>query len=139
MLLHGLCASRMLRSLLLAGGLAVTGCVTGPTADPGLEQAIKAHYAAHATEEAGACRAPRIDTVQDHRLVKRSKDGAEVMKVRYSYFDRHADMDADWQKLVYLSQPCGGIAERDFSLIRSHVGYKVVAMSGERRGSDGVR
>lgn len=137
--LHGWYASRTLRLLSLVGAFFVTGCVTGPSTDPGLEQAIKAHYAAHATEEAGACRAPRIDTVQNHRLVKRSEDGAEVMKVRYSYFDRHADMDADWQKLVYLSQPCGGIAERDFSLVRGPVGYKVVAMTGERRGSDGVR
>lgn len=139
MLLRNFCASRMLRSLSLAGVLAIAGCVTGPSTDPGLEQAIKAHYAAHATEESGACRAPRIDTVQNHQLIKRGDDGAEVMKVRYSYFDRHADMDADWQKLVYLSQPCGGIAERDFSLVRGPVGYKVVAMSGERRGSDGVR
>lgn len=123
----------------LALASAVAGCVLGPSADPKLEQAIKTHYAHNATEEEGACQAPRIDTIQTHQLIDRSETGAEVMTVRYSYFDRHVDMDENWDRLVHLGQPCGGIAEREFSLTRSEFGYQVTAMSGERHGADGSR
>lgn len=119
------------------GLLAMTGCVMGPTGDPGLGIAIKEHYASHATEEDGACRSPKIDTIQAHRVIDRSEEGDEVMMVRYSYFDKHADMDANWDKLVFLSQPCGGIAERRFVLARDQLGYRVTEMGGERRG--GIR
>ncbi len=111
-------------------------CVLGPSADPGLERVIKAHYAQHATEEEGNCRTPRIDTIQRHQAKGTSGSGDEVMTVRYSYYDRHADMDTDWGALFHLSQPCGGIAERDFSLIRTKLGYRVTDMSGEQRGGE---
>lgn len=111
--------------------LTLSACVLGPTADPGLERAIKAHYAQHATEEDGGCRTPQIDTIQSHQTTSKSEDGDEVMTVRYSYFDRHADMDANWGALFHLSQTCGGIAERDFSLTRTDLGYRVTAMTGE--------
>ncbi|MEM9626771.1 MAG: hypothetical protein AAGA21_11115 [Pseudomonadota bacterium] len=107
-----------------------------PNEESGLASAIKEHYAAHATEEDGACRRPNMDTIQEHRLIDRSAEGHDVMMVRYSYFDRHADMDANWDKLVYLSQPCGGIAERRFVLARSQLSYRVMAMDGERRGGE---
>ncbi len=119
--------------------LIATGCAMGSGVDPGLASAIKEHYAAHATEEEGACRSPKIDTIQEHRPLETSKDSQNVMMVRYSYFDRHADMDANWDKLVYLSQPCGGIAERRFVLGRDERGYRVMDMGGEHRDGEGVR
>lgn len=119
--------------------LILTGCMSGPDQDPGLASAIKEHYAAHATEEQGACRSPKIDTIQAHRLVETSAEGEDVMMVRYSYFDRHADMDENWDKLVHLSQPCGGIAERRFVLAREKLGYRVTAMDGEHRTRESTR
>lgn len=116
--------------------LTTAGCVMEGDVDPALTSVIKAHYSAHATEEEGVCRTPRIDTIQEHRLIETSTDGHDVMMVRYSYFDRHADMDANWDKLVYLSQPCGGIAERQFVLARSELGYRVTEMGGEHRDGE---
>ena len=123
----------MLSSVLL---LTVTGCAMGPDDDQHLALAIKEHYAANATEEAGACRSPKIDSIQEHRLLETTADGDDVMTVRYSYFDRHADMDANWDRLVHLSQPCGGIAERQFVLARGELGYRVIEMGGERRNGE---
>lgn len=114
--------------------LVLSSCVLGPKADPGLERAIKAHYAGHATEEEGKCRTPQIDTVQSHQATGTSAAGDEIMTVHYSYFDRHADMDANWGALFHANQPCGGFAERDFSLTRTELGYRVTAMTGEKRG-----
>jgi len=127
---------RPLKALSFAVGVAAFGlsaCVLGPKADPGLERIIKAHYAKHATEEDGECRTPQIDTIQSHQLKDQSEDGREVMTIRYSYFDRHADMDANYGALFHQSQTCGGIAERDFSLNRTNLGYRVIEMTGERR------
>lgn len=131
-----------LRSLSLVpvmGILGMTGCMVGPENDPGLTSAIRAHYTAHATEEQGVCRSPKIDTIQDRRLVDMSAEGEEVMLVRYSYFDSHADMDAAYDKLVHLSQPCGGIAERQFTLTKTDVGYHVTDMGGEHKSATGPR
>lgn len=135
-------AARPLGSLCILSSvllLTVTGCATGPSIDPDLASAIKEYYAAHATEEEGACRTPRIDTVQEHRVLETSEDGREVMMVRYSYFDRHADMDENYGRLVHLSQPCGGIAERRFVLARGELGYRVTDMGGELRDRESAR
>jgi len=113
--------------------LSLSACVLGPKADPGLERVIKAHYAGHATEEDGVCRTPRIDTVQSYQMTGQSERGSEVMAVRYSYYDPHADMDADWSTFVHIGQKCGGLAERHFSLTRTDHGYQVTEMSGEQR------
>ncbi|MGI9501991.1 MAG: hypothetical protein ACR2RE_02915 [Geminicoccaceae bacterium] len=120
--------------LILAGlaAFALAGCGMGVNNDdPELASVIKRHYANNATEEAGACPNPKIDTIQERRVVDQSADGDEVMMIRYSYYDPSVDMDADWDRLVYLSQPCGGLAERQFVLERSPVGYRVKSMSGE--------
>ncbi|MGI9490835.1 MAG: hypothetical protein ACR2QF_00255 [Geminicoccaceae bacterium] len=113
--------------------LALSACVLGPTTDPGLERVIKAHYAKHATEEDGECRSPRIDTIQSHEVKGKSEDGGEIMTIRYGYFDPNADMDANWSALFHYAQHCGGIAERNFSLIRTKLGYRVTDMAGEQR------
>ena len=113
--------------------LTLSACVVGPTADPGLDRVIKAHYAGRATEEEGKCRSPRIDTIQSREPAGTSPDGEEIMRVRYSYYDRHADMDANWDALFHATQPCGGYAERDFTVVRTELGYRVNDMTGERR------
>lgn len=123
----------VLSSVLL---LTAAGCAAGSEDEQRIAQAIKEHYAAYATEEGGTCRSPKIDSVQEHRLLETTTDGFDVMMVRYSYFDRHADMDANWERLVYLSQPCGGIAERQFVLARSEFGYRVMDMDGELRNKE---
>lgn len=119
--------------------LCLSGCMMGSGDDPGLVSAIKGHYAAHATEEQGACTSPKIDTIQEHRRLEAAAEGAEIVQVRYSYFDRHVDMDAAWDKLVSLNQPCGGIAERRFALTKGELGYRVTGMSGERRSGESAR
>ena len=116
----------------------MSGCVAGPDRDPGLTSAIKEHYAAYATEEQGACRTPRIDTIQDHQLLETTLKGEETLLVQYSYFDRHADMDANWSRFVHLGQTCGGLAERRFVLTKGDLGYQVKAMGGEHR-NDGSK
>lgn len=123
---------------LAVAAFALGACVLGPSVDPGLERAIKAHYAGHATEEEGHCRTPKIDTIQSHQTTGKSETGDDVMTVRYSYFDQQADMDTNWGALFHLSQPCGGIAEREFSLIRTELGYRVTAMAGEKRGGGNI-
>jgi hypothetical protein len=121
--------------------LIVTACTSsqGSHSKHRLVSAIKQHYAAHATEEQGACRSPKIDTIMQQYLLERAAAGQEVMKVRYSYFDRHADMDANLDRIVHLSQPCGGIAEREFTLSQSPVGYQVMSMSGEQHEQESQR
>ncbi len=116
--------------------LTMAGCALAPDDDQGLALVIKEHYAANATEEEGACRNPKIDSIQEHRLLETTADGDDVMMVRYSYFDRHADMDANWDRLVYLSQPCGGIAERRFMLEHGELGFRVTGMGGEHRNGE---
>lgn len=123
----------------LIAALTVTGCAMGGHDDPELASSIREHYAAHATEEEGACRNPKIDTIQAHPVVERSEDGGEVMLVRYSYFDRHVDMEQRWSRLVHLNQPCGGIAERRFELMRDERGYRVIAMDGEHSAGERSR
>lgn len=113
--------------------LSLSACVIGPTVDHGTERIIKAHYAKHATEEDGKCRTPRIDTVQSYRPIGEPGTGSEVVAIRYSYYDPNADMDANWNALFHINQPCGGIAERNFALTRTELGYRVINMSGERR------
>ena len=121
--------------------LAIAACSSDQEAleRNGLTSAIKDHYAAHATEEQGGCRSPKIDSILQRDVLAGTADGQDVMTVRYSYFDRHADMDQNLDRLVYLNQPCGGIGEREFRLSRGPVGYEVIAMSGERRSKESRR
>jgi hypothetical protein len=130
---------RLLPVLSLVTMLALGACVLGPSAEPGLERAIRAHYASYATEENGHCRAPKIDTIQSHEPRRKADDGADVLMVRYSYFDQHADMDANYSRLFHLSQECGGIAEREFTLVRYERSYRVTEMAGEQHGGENTR
>ena len=116
--------------------LTIAGCSLEPDRDPQLTAAVKKYYATHATEEGGNCRKPKIDMIYEHRIVDASSDGADVMVIRYSYFDRHADMDANHDWVVHLSQKCAGITERQFVVARQDIGYHVKDMTGELRDGE---
>lgn len=119
--------------------LGLDGCTLGTSTDPGLEKAIRSHYASYATEELGHCRSPKIDTIQSHEPGRKADNGGEVMLVRYSYYDQHADMDANYSRLFHLAQECGGLAQREFTLQRTDLGYRVTAMGGEQQSVENAR
>ena len=91
----------------------------------------QSYYAGVATEEEGACPSPEIASVT-HRKVLESSAERTLLRVRYSYFDPSRDDDASWQQVLLAERPCTGFAERDFTLERGRLGYKVV--EHERRG-----
>jgi hypothetical protein len=117
--------------LTIALALALAGCASLGEPDE-LQQKLQSYYAAHASEEDGACPRPEIASVT-HRKVLESGAERTLLRVRYSYFDPSRDDDASWQQVLLAERPCTGFAERDFTLERGRPGYKVVGMSGERR------
>jgi hypothetical protein len=119
------------RLLAIALALALAGCASLGEPDE-LQQKLQSFYAAHASEEDGACLRPEIASVT-HRKVLESGAERTLLRVRYSYFDPSRDDDASWQQVLLAERPCTGFAERDFTLERGRLGYKVVGMSGERR------
>jgi hypothetical protein len=119
------------RLLTIALALALAGCASLGEPDE-LQQKLQSYYAAHAGEEDGACPRPEIASVT-HRKVLESGAERTLLRVRYSYFDPSRDDDASWQQVLLAERPCTGFAERDFTLERGRLGYKVVGMSGERR------
>jgi hypothetical protein len=115
------------------GLVLLSGCVIGPDLEDGIEVAIEQHYAGRATEEDGLCRTPSIDTIQAQQLVRSEPNGIEVLSVRYSYYDRYADMDVDYNQLFVAGHRCSGFAERKFIMQRTDLGYRVVSMGGDKR------
>ena len=111
--------------------LALAGCASLDEPDE-LQQKLQAYYAGHASEEQGTCPRPEIASVT-HRKVLQSSAERTLLRVRYSYFDPSREDDASWQQVLLAERPCTGFAERDFTLERGRLGYKVVGMSGEVR------
>ena len=111
--------------------LALSGCASLDAPDE-LQQKLQSYYAAQASEEEGACPRPEIASVT-HRKVLESSAERTLLRVRYSYFDPSREDDASWRQVLLAERPCTGFAERDFTLERGRLGYKVVGMSGERR------
>jgi len=111
--------------------LALAGCASLDEPDE-LQQKLQPYYAGHASEEQGACPRPEIASVT-HRKVLQSSAERTLLRVRYSYFDPSRAGDASWQQVLLAERPCTGFAERDFTLERGRLGYKVVGMSGEVR------
>lgn len=116
---------------ILLTALALAGCASLSEPDE-LQQKLQSYYAGQASEEAGACPHPEIASVT-HRKVLESSAERTLLRVRYSYFDPSREGDASWQQVLLAERPCTGFAERDFTLERGRLGYKVVGMSGERR------
>jgi len=111
--------------------LALAGCASLGEPDE-LQQKLQSYYAGHASEQAGACPRPEIASVT-RRKVLESTGERTLLRVRYSYFDPSREDDASWQQVLLAERPCTGFAERDFTLERGRLGYKVVGMSGEVR------
>ena len=111
--------------------LLCAGCTTLGEPDE-LQQKLQSYYAGHASEEDGACPSPEVASVT-HRKVLESGAERTLLRVRYSYFDPSREGDASWQQVLLAERPCTGFAERDFTLERGRLGYKVVGMSGEVR------
>jgi hypothetical protein len=111
--------------------LAVAGCASMGEPDE-LQLKIQDYYAAQAIEEDGACPTPEIASVTKRKVLE---SGAErtLLRVRYSYFDPSRSGTVSWSQVLIASKPCTGFAERDFTLERAKLGYRVVDMSGPRR------
>jgi hypothetical protein len=118
-----------------AGGplaLAVlVGCTTTAPRDD-LAAEIAQYYAEHASEEDGRCAAPEIASIT-RRKVLGSSGEVTHLRVRYSYFDPNVPGGADWTRVLQAERECTGVAERDFTLVSTNLGYKVVQMSGSVR------
>ena len=111
--------------------LAVAGCASTGEPDE-VQLKIQDYYAARASEEDGGCPTPEIASVTKRKVLA---SGAErtLLRVRYSYFDPSRSGDVSWPQVLIASKPCTGFAERDFTLERAKLGYRVVDMSGPRR------
>ncbi len=104
----------------------------GPPADEDIARAIREYYATHGLEEGGRCFTPQIAAIVGRDVLS---GGAEEMRlrVRYAYFDPAQAEPTDWQRVLDADQPCTGVAEREFTLERTPLGYVVVGMSGDQR------
>jgi hypothetical protein len=109
----------------------ISGCTTAPPADD-VTTKITQYYAEHASEEGGHCVAPEIASVT-RRKVLASSGQVTHLRVRYSYFDASAPGATDWTRVLQAPRACTGVAERDFTLVSTDLGYKVMQMSGPVR------
>lgn len=114
--------------LLVAAG--VVACASA--APDQLAVKLEDYYAGYAIEEDGRCPNPEIAAVTRRKVLARSADQTTI-RVRYSYFDATAGGPTDWERVLQVERTCTGFAERDFTLARTELGYRVVAMSGPRR------
>ena len=67
------------------------------------------------------------------RKVLGSSGEVTHLRVRYSYFDAGAPGATDWTRVLQAPRACTGVAERDFTLVSTDLGYKVLQMSGPVR------
>jgi hypothetical protein len=122
------------RLVCAAGFLALAslvGCTSMAPQDD-LAAEVTRYYAAHASEEDGRCAAPEIASVTKRKVLASSGE-ATRLRVRYSYFDPSVPGATDWTRVLQAARPCTGVAERDFTLVSTDLGYKVVEMSGSVR------
>jgi hypothetical protein len=109
----------------------LSGCSTAPPPDD-VTTKITQYYAEHASEEDGRCIAPEIASVTKRKVLGSSGQVTHV-RVRYSYFDASAPGATDWTRVLQAPRTCTGVAERDFTLVSTDLGYKVMQMSGPVR------
>jgi hypothetical protein len=103
---------------------AAAACALAPPDDLALE--VNRYYAAHASEENGACPRPEIASVTE-----RIERGDLVM-VRYTYYEP-GEEETDWQSVFHKPVACTGTGERQFTVERTKLGLEVVDMTGPRR------
>ncbi|MEM7026151.1 MAG: hypothetical protein AAF637_26785 [Pseudomonadota bacterium] len=111
-----------LTSILLAS--AVGGCALDPPDE--LSREVSSYYAAHASEEDGACLSPQIASVKE-----RSREGSVVL-VRYTYYEPGEDA-TEWPVVFHKPVDCTGEGERAFTVEDTKLGIEVIDMSGPRR------
>ena len=116
----------------LAVALGLLGCTALPPPQDRLAEEIAQYYAQNASEENGQCPSPEIASVTKRKVLA-SGGGATTLRVRYSYFDASVPGAADWTRVLVAERECTGFAERDFTLERGQLGYRVVEMSGPVR------
>jgi hypothetical protein len=109
----------------------LAGCATTPPPDD-VTTKITQYYAEHASEEGGRCAEPEIASVTKRKVLARSGEVTHL-RVRYSYFDASAPGATDWTRVLQAPRACTGVAERDFTLVSTDLGYKVMQMSGPVR------
>jgi hypothetical protein len=119
--------------------LLLAGCTVIGAPEDDVEAKIRNYYAAHATEEDGACPSPKIASITK-RKVQASSANRSVLRVRYSYFDPSQGSTPSWMPSVLLApRACTGFAERDFTLEQAKLGYRVVDMSGPERAPQAAK
>jgi hypothetical protein len=112
--------------------LALAGCATPEPGQDDLVTKVGAYYAMHAVEEEGRCPSPKMDSIV-RRKVLASRSDQTILHVRYAYYDPSHDEAGDLSQLFVTDKACTGIAERDFTLVPTPLGYQVRDMSGPRR------
>jgi hypothetical protein len=118
-----------------AAGLLALGCLASCTTMPPSDDVttkIAQYYAEHASEEGGRCAEPEIASVTKRKVLGSSGQVTQL-RVRYSYFDASAPGATDWTRVLQAPRACTGVAERDFTLVSTDLGYKVMEMSGPVR------
>jgi hypothetical protein len=118
-----------------AGGALALASLVGCTSmapEDDLAAEIAQYYAEHASEEGGRCAAPKIASVTKRKMLASSGEVTHL-RVRYSYFDPSVPGGADWTRVLQAERECTGVAERDFTLVSTDLGYKVIEMSGPLR------
>ncbi|MGH6902047.1 MAG: hypothetical protein ACREIR_04840 [Geminicoccaceae bacterium] len=115
----------------LATTLGPVGCASLPPPQDRLAEEIAQYYAQNAVEEDGQCPSPEIASVTKRKVL--ASGGATRLRVRYSYFDASVPGATDWTRILRAERECTGFAEREFTLERGELGYKVVEMSGPAR------
>ena len=118
-----------LTALFAAGGCA------NPFVEEDLGAEIRRYYAAHATEQDGACPNPRIASITAPKPLP-TEEPPTTLTVRYSYFDASVEETPDWSHVLVADRACTGFAEREFTLVRRKTGTQVIDMSGERRQTE---
>lgn len=92
-----------------------------------LAREVNSYYAAHATEEDGACQSPEIASMTD-----RTELDGNLVAVRYTYFEP-GERATDWPEVFHKAVPCTGTGERQFTVEQTKLGLEVVDMTGPQR------
>jgi hypothetical protein len=114
----------------LAGVALALGALTACALDrpDDLAREVNRYYAAHATEENGACQTPEIAS-----MTERSEVG-DVVTVRYTYYEP-GEQATDWPAVFRKPVKCAGSGERQFTIERTKLGLEVVGMTGPQRAT----
>jgi hypothetical protein len=105
--------------------LVASACGLAPPDD--LAREVNRYYAAHASEENGACRSPAIASVTE-----RTELEGDLVTVRYTYYEP-GEGETDWPTVFHKPAACTGTGERQFTVERTKVGLEVTGMTGPRR------